>query len=136
MTEYWCVVVFIKSNQLNVIHLQLNVSFPRSRLVVRRSIRLWIKRESGQYWPSVCHMMECKFKLILSLTLDFRLIYVIYIFKLHITCQEGQPLLTNVADTDVIFLFISTLTSYYDYVGWKYDFLFVEGRVVVKGFVI
>ncbi|XP_027048719.1 WD repeat and FYVE domain-containing protein 2-like isoform X1 [Pocillopora damicornis] len=23
-----------------------------------KSIRLWIKRESGQYWPSVCHVME------------------------------------------------------------------------------
>ncbi|KXJ29764.1 WD repeat and FYVE domain-containing protein 2 [Exaiptasia diaphana] len=21
------------------------------------SVRLWIKRESGQYWPSICHMM-------------------------------------------------------------------------------
>jgi len=26
-----------------------------------KSIRLWIKRESGQYWPSICHVMECKF---------------------------------------------------------------------------
>jgi len=25
-----------------------------------KSIRLWIKRESGQYWPSICHVMECK----------------------------------------------------------------------------
>ncbi|XP_074633755.1 WD repeat and FYVE domain-containing protein 2-like isoform X2 [Acropora palmata] len=23
-----------------------------------KSIRLWIKRESGQYWPSICHVME------------------------------------------------------------------------------
>ncbi|XP_068685348.1 uncharacterized protein [Montipora foliosa] len=23
-----------------------------------KSIRLWIKRESGQYWPSICHYME------------------------------------------------------------------------------
>ncbi|XP_022791055.1 WD repeat and FYVE domain-containing protein 2-like isoform X2 [Stylophora pistillata] len=23
-----------------------------------KSIRLWIKRESGQYWPSICHVMD------------------------------------------------------------------------------
>jgi len=28
-----------------------------------RSIRVWLKRETGQYWPSVCHFLLCKFKL-------------------------------------------------------------------------
>uniref|UniRef100_UPI0009B3040B WD repeat and FYVE domain-containing protein 2 n=1 Tax=Monopterus albus TaxID=43700 RepID=UPI0009B3040B len=25
-----------------------------------RMIRVWLKRDSGQYWPSVCHTMSCK----------------------------------------------------------------------------
>lgn len=28
-----------------------------------RTIRIWLKRDRGTYWPSVCHVLSCKFQL-------------------------------------------------------------------------
>lgn len=25
-----------------------------------RTVRIWLKRDVGNYWPSVCHIMPCK----------------------------------------------------------------------------
>lgn len=25
-----------------------------------RTVRVWLKRDTGQYWPSICHTMQCK----------------------------------------------------------------------------
>lgn len=33
------------------------------RFCLHRTIRVWLKRDSGQYWPSVYHTMPCKFPL-------------------------------------------------------------------------
>lgn len=33
---------------------------------IHRAIRVWLKRDSGQYWPSVHHTMPCKFLCLLS----------------------------------------------------------------------
>ena len=27
-----------------------------------RTVRVWLKRDSGQYWPSIYHAMPCKYK--------------------------------------------------------------------------
>lgn len=31
-------------------------------LFSRRTVRVWLKRDSGQYWPSIYHAMPCKYK--------------------------------------------------------------------------
>lgn len=31
-----------------------------------RSLRVWIKRDSGQYWPSICHYMPGMMQLFLK----------------------------------------------------------------------
>lgn len=40
---------------------QLNVMFSP-----HRTIRVWLKRDSGQYWPSVHHTMSCKYSCLLQ----------------------------------------------------------------------
>lgn len=27
----------------------------------KRTVRIWLKRDVGNYWPSVCHIMPCMF---------------------------------------------------------------------------
>ncbi|MCJ8739505.1 hypothetical protein PDJAM_G00048080 [Pangasius djambal] len=33
-----------------------------------RTIRVWLKRDSGQYWPSIYHTVSCEFKSIHELS--------------------------------------------------------------------
>ena len=38
-----------------------------------RTVRVWLKRDTGQYWPSICHNMPCKcrFKLELHIIINW-----------------------------------------------------------------
>lgn len=39
-------------------HLKINVN---DVCFFYRTVRVWLKRESGQYWPSIYHAMPCKY---------------------------------------------------------------------------
>ena len=67
--------------QMNSIFLLLWLIF----LLVSRTIRIWLKRETGKYWPSVCYYAESKY------STNFNRFFVIEIWpqKLRISaCQH------------------------------------------------
>ena len=58
-----------------------------------RTVRVWLKRDTGQYWPSICHSMPGKKVFLLRKTSLFLLFKLINITTFFV--REMGPMLTS-----------------------------------------
>lgn len=72
------------------VHLMCIESLDRwlTLLLFSRTVRIWLKRDVGNYWPSVCHIVPCMHSFTNCFSIDFDVVLIVCVLY---ACFQHKP---------------------------------------------